>query len=93
MNLEFIDLKDCGIRSYFSPSRTSQLNVVAQRNNRMLLVIIQSIMTQDMLLINFYDYALEITSNILSLLLTKKDIKTISKMWNEKPPSLLELKI
>ncbi|GJR71161.1 retrotransposon protein, putative, ty1-copia subclass [Tanacetum coccineum] len=94
LSIEFFDhLKKCGIVSQLTPPRIPQLNRVAERRNRTLLDMVQSMMSQATLPICFWGYALEIAAHILNLIPTKKVSKTRFKMWKGKRPSLGHIKI
>nr|GEU66662.1 hypothetical protein [Tanacetum cinerariifolium] len=61
-----------GRKIKLTPPRTPQLNGVAERRNKTLLDMVQSMMCQATLPINFWGYALETTAYILNLIPTKK---------------------
>nr|GEZ24680.1 hypothetical protein [Tanacetum cinerariifolium] len=64
--------------------RTSQLNAVAERRNRTLLDMVQSMMCQATLPISFWGYALETATHILNIVPTKKVSKIPFEMWKGK---------
>ncbi|GJX05477.1 retrotransposon protein, putative, ty1-copia subclass [Tanacetum coccineum] len=76
-----------------TPPRTPQLNGVAERRNRTLLDMVQSMMCRATLPISFWGYALETAAHILNLVPTKKVSKTPFEMWKGKHPSLGHIKI
>lgn len=80
LNIEFRDyLKECEIVSKLTLPRTPQPNGVAERCNRTLLDMVRSMMSRASLPISFWGYALETSSHILNLVLTKKVAKKYSR--------------
>ena len=60
LSYEFgLHLKQCGIVSQLTPSRTPQHNGVSEHRNRTLLDMVQSMMSLTDLPLSFWDYALE----------------------------------
>ena len=86
-------LKDCGIVSQLTPPRTPQWNGVSKRRNRILLDMVQSMMSKSNLPISFWRYALETAAFILNRISSKSVQKTPYEIWTRKPPSLSFLKI
>ena len=72
---------------------TPQLNGVAVRRNRTLLDMVRSMMIRASLPISFWEYALETTTHILNLVLTKKVAIIPHKMWTGKFPSLAHIMV
>ncbi|KAJ9535405.1 hypothetical protein OSB04_un001481 [Centaurea solstitialis] len=70
--LESFDLKSDEKFSQLSLPRTLQLNSVAERRNRTLLDMVQSMMSRATLPMSFWGYALETATHILNLVPTKK---------------------
>ncbi|GKE91779.1 retrotransposon protein, putative, ty1-copia subclass, partial [Tanacetum coccineum] len=77
---EFKDyLKACGIVQQLTPPYTPQHNVVSERMNRTLLDMVRSMMNLTTLPLSFWDYALETTTRILNMVLTKKGCEVFVK--------------
>ena len=88
LSIKFNDyLKECGIVSQLTPPRTPQLNGVAERRNRTLLIMVCSMMSRAPHPIHFWGYALETAAHILNLVPTKKVAKTPHEMWTGKVSS------
>nr|GEV49154.1 hypothetical protein [Tanacetum cinerariifolium] len=86
LSIEFFDhLKNYGIVSQLTPSKTPQLNGVVERRNRTMLNMVRSMMCRATLPISLWGYTLETTVHILNLVPTKKVSKTPFEMWNGKP--------
>ena len=65
LSIEFLHhLKQKGIISEWTPPYTPQLNRVAERRNRTLLDMVQSMMCFTELLVSFWGHALETAANI-----------------------------
>ncbi|GJX82634.1 retrotransposon protein, putative, ty1-copia subclass [Tanacetum coccineum] len=91
--LRIIFLHGFGVVSQLTPPRTPQLNGVAERRKRTLLDMIRSMMSQAILPISFWGYALETATHILNLVPTKKVSNTPFEMWKGKRPSPEHIKI
>nr|GEU88614.1 hypothetical protein [Tanacetum cinerariifolium] len=89
LSIEFFDhLKNYGIVSQLTPSKTPQLNRVAERRNKTLLDMVKSMMSRATLPISFWGYVLEIAAHIVNLVPTKKVLKTPFETWKGKRHSL-----
>ncbi|GJX41947.1 retrotransposon protein, putative, ty1-copia subclass [Tanacetum coccineum] len=90
---EFKDyLKACGIVQQLTPPYTPQHNGVPERRNRTLLHMVRSMMNLTTLPLSFWDYALESTTRILNMVLTKKVDKTPYELSYRKVLNLSYLK-
>ncbi|KAL0411478.1 UNVERIFIED_CONTAM: hypothetical protein Slati_3737500 [Sesamum latifolium] len=68
LSVEFIDyLKENGILSQWTPPGTPQLNRVAERRNRTLLVMVRSMMSFTKFPPSFWGYALETAAKLLNI--------------------------
>ncbi|GJS73743.1 retrovirus-related pol polyprotein from transposon TNT 1-94 [Tanacetum coccineum] len=91
---EFKDyLKACGIIQQLTPPYTPQHNVMSERRNHTLLDMVRSMMNLTTLPLSFWDYALESTTRILNMVLTKKVDKTLYELWYGKVPNFSYLKV
>ena len=70
-----------GILSQHSALGTLQQNGVAERKNRTLLDMVMSMMSFSTLPLSFWGYALETTTYILNVVLSKSVPKTPMEMW------------
>jgi hypothetical protein len=86
-------LKSCGIVPQLTPPGTPQRNGVSERCNRTLLDMVRSMMSQSVLPLSFWGYALEIATFTLNRVPSNSVIKTPYEMWTGKTPSLSFLKI
>ena len=94
LSQEFQDhLRGCGIVSQLTPPGTPQWNGVSERRNRTLLDMVRSMMSQYVLPISFWGYALETAAFILNRVPSKAVEKTPYEIWTGKIPSLSFLKI
>ncbi|GJX03093.1 retrotransposon protein, putative, ty1-copia subclass, partial [Tanacetum coccineum] len=91
---EFKDyFKTCGIIQHLTPPYTPQHNGVSERRNHTLLDMVRSMMNLTILLLSFWDYALESVTRILNMVPTKKVDKTPYELWYGKVPNLSYLKV
>ncbi|KAK4397649.1 Retrovirus-related Pol polyprotein from transposon TNT 1-94 [Sesamum angolense] len=91
---EFIDyLKENGIASQWTPPGTPQLNGMAERRNRTLLDMIQSMMSFTELPLSFWDYALETAARLLNIVPSKTVAQTTYQIWHGKPASYKYLRV
>ncbi|KAL0455150.1 UNVERIFIED_CONTAM: hypothetical protein Slati_0854200 [Sesamum latifolium] len=94
-----IDLKDVyfvpknGILSQWTPPGTPQLNGVAERRNRTLLDMVQSIISFTELPLSFWGYALETTAKLLNIAPSKSLPQTPYEIWHSKPMSYKYLRV
>ncbi|GJT36267.1 zinc finger, CCHC-type containing protein, partial [Tanacetum coccineum] len=77
--------------SYSSLHSTTQWCV--REENRTLLDMVQSMMSQTTLPKSFWDYALETAARILNMVPTKKVEKTLYEVWHGQAPKLSYLKV
>ncbi|GJW52938.1 retrotransposon protein, putative, ty1-copia subclass [Tanacetum coccineum] len=93
MSQEFLDhLKDHGIIAHRTPPYTPQ-HFGCRRENRTLLDMVRSMMSQTTLPKSFWDYALETAACILNMVPTKKVEKTPYEVWHGQAPKLSYLKV
>nr|GFA22096.1 retrotransposon protein, putative, Ty1-copia subclass [Tanacetum cinerariifolium] len=76
-----------------TPPYTPQYNSVFERRNHTLLDMVRPMMYLTTLPLSFWDYALEFTSRILNMVLTKNVDKTPYELWYGKVPTLSYLKV
>ena len=94
MSNEFVSfLKEHGILSQFSASRTPQQNGVAERRNRTLLDMVRSMMSLSTLPLSFWGYALETPAYILNMVPSKSVPKTPMEMWTSRKLILSHIRI
>ncbi|GAA0170010.1 hypothetical protein LIER_24370 [Lithospermum erythrorhizon] len=79
--------------SHFSPVGLSQHNGMPEKSNMTLLDIVKSMMSQFDLPINFLKFALQIAGFTLNKYPTKSTEKSPQKLWFEKAPTLVFLRI
>ena len=85
-------LKDNGILSQWTPPYTPQLNGVSERRNRTLLDMVRSMMSQAMLPISLWGYALETAAYILNKVPSKSVSSTPYEIWKKKKPDFKHIK-
>ncbi|KAL0405845.1 UNVERIFIED_CONTAM: hypothetical protein Slati_3898400 [Sesamum latifolium] len=91
---EFIDyLKENGILSQWTPPGTPQLNGMAERRNRTLLDMVQSMMSFMELPPSFWGYALETATKLLYIAPSKSVLQTPYEIWHGKPASYKYLRV
>ncbi|KAL0386411.1 UNVERIFIED_CONTAM: Retrovirus-related Pol polyprotein from transposon TNT 1-94 [Sesamum latifolium] len=91
---EFIDyLKKNGILSQWTPPGTPQLNGVAERRNRTLLDMVQSIISFTKLPPSFWGHALETAVKLLNIAPSKSVPQTPYEIWHGKPASYKYLRV
>ena len=79
---EFLNyLSKCGITSQLTAPGTPQQNGVAERRNRTLLEMVQSMMSYATLPTSFWGYALETATYLLNLVPSKSVPKTPIELW------------
>ena len=78
--------KDNGILAQLTPPYTHQTNVVLERRNRILLDMVQSMMSFSKLPISLWGYALEIAARVLNILPSKSVASTPYEIWKGKKP-------
>ncbi|KAL0413508.1 UNVERIFIED_CONTAM: hypothetical protein Sradi_1552500 [Sesamum radiatum] len=91
---ELIDyLKENGILSQWTPLGTPQLNGVAERRNRTLLDMVQSMMSFTELPPSFWGYPLETAAKLLNIAPSKSVPQTPYEIWHGKPASYKYLRV
>ena len=82
MDSEFSDyIIENGIVSQLTAFGTPPQNGVAEQRNRTLLDMVRSMMSYSMLLISFWGYILQTTTNILNIVPSKAILKTLLELW------------
>lgn len=82
LSSEFISyLKECGIKSQWTPPGTPQMNGVSERRNRTLLDMVRSMMSDVDLPESFWGFALETATHLLNLAPTKSVSTTPYEIW------------
>ncbi|KAL0336736.1 UNVERIFIED_CONTAM: hypothetical protein Sradi_4885500 [Sesamum radiatum] len=85
---EFMDyLKENRILSQWTPPGMPQLNGVAERRNRTLSDMVQSMMSFTKLPLSFWGYALQTAAKLLNIAPSKIVPLTPYKIWHGKPAS------
>ncbi|GJU81799.1 retrotransposon protein, putative, ty1-copia subclass [Tanacetum coccineum] len=94
MSLEFLNhLKEHGIIAHRTPPYTPQNNGVSESRNRILLDMVQSMMSQTTLPKSLWDYARKTAARILNMVPTKKVDKTPYEIWHGQAPKMSYLKV
>ncbi|KAM1690667.1 hypothetical protein ACFXTN_029554 [Malus domestica] len=91
---EFLDyLKECGIKSQWTPPGTPQLNGVSERRNRTLMNMVHSMMSSADLPVTFWGYALYTAAYLLNRVPFKSVSQTPYEIWHGRKLSLKHIKI
>ncbi|KAL0405630.1 UNVERIFIED_CONTAM: hypothetical protein Slati_3876900 [Sesamum latifolium] len=77
----------------WTPPGTPQLNGVAERRNRTLLDMVQSMMSFTELPPTFWDYALETATKLLNIAPSETVLQTPYEIWHVKPASYKYLRV
>ncbi|KAL0403952.1 UNVERIFIED_CONTAM: Retrovirus-related Pol polyprotein from transposon TNT 1-94 [Sesamum radiatum] len=94
LSRELLDyLKENGILSQWTPPGMPQLNGVSIRRNRILLDMVQSMMSFTELPLSFWGYALETAAKLLNMAPSKNMAQTPYQIWHGKPASYKYLRV
>ena len=94
MSYEFgLHLKQPGLVQQLTPPGTPQRNGVSERHNRILLDIVQSMMSLTDLPLSFWGYALETAAFTLNRAPSKSVETTPCELWFGEKPKLSFLKV
>ncbi|KAL0301631.1 UNVERIFIED_CONTAM: hypothetical protein Sradi_6439900 [Sesamum radiatum] len=95
----FVTFKNSGFKlrtklvAKVKPFGQTELNGVAERRNRTLLDMIQSMMSFTELPLSFWDYALEMAAKLLNIEQSKTVAQTPYQTWHGKPASYKYLRV